>query len=327
MRYRKRLRYNRPLEAISFGILLCFLVSSCQPTRCALEPCIGYTPTQRLIEKLHDPFPKLSTAERAQDWGKELFVGKAFAKEMDFYRAITCFKKALFLIPRNHTERRLEIEYDILLAYYTAGKYQEAVETFESGRLNDASDAFPAYNDLLITLYDAYMQTDQPERACCIWTKISQNNECTANNLTLGTAIVEADFPTISQTAECTAASESVDQMLSTYCACHKSVNTARVLNAILPGAGYYYVGQKKSALTSFIINTLFIAAAYQLFDRGYIPAAIIVTSLETGWYFGGINGAGIEANQYNQCLYERVGRETMMQERLFPILMLEYGF
>lgn len=315
-----------------YGVLICTLIltllfSSCQTTKCTLEPDICYVPEPRIIECLPSPFPKLTQEERRQDWGRELFLGKSFAKEMDFYRAITCFKKALFLIPRKEEDRRLEIEYDIFFAYYSAGKYQEAIEAFEGSGLNIIPETFPAVDSLLPLLYDAYWQTGQTERACRIWEVISQYNAETANKLSLSTGITEADFPVIAKTSECTPSSDSICELMTCYCNGAKSVSKARTLNALLPGAGYYYVGQKKSAITSFLINALFIAAAYQLFDRGYIPAGIIVTSLEMGWYFGGINGAGIEANQYNQCLYSRLGRETMVRERLFPILMIQTGF
>ncbi len=113
----------------------------------------------------------------------------------------------------------------------------------------------------------------------------------------------------------------------SEYCCKAKSVKKAQMLNAILPGAGYYYVGQKKSALTSFIINTLFTAAAYQLFDKGYFAGGLIVSSLELGWYLGGINGAGLEAKEYNQSIYNTMAKDTMAQNRLFPVLMFETTF
>lgn len=264
--------------------------------------------------------------ERSQDWGRELFIGKAFAKEMDLYRAITSFKRALFLIPKNH-ERRFEIEYDIFFAYYVANKHQDAVEAFESSKLINAPDNFPALHDLLIALYDSYMKIDQFERACRILRLIEEFDIDTANHLQLEEAVIEADIPSIVNKANCTNSNETITEFLTTYFTEAKSVSKARTLNAILPGAGYYYVGQKKSAVTSFVINALFIAAAYQLFDRGYIPAALIVTSLETGWYFGGINGAGIEAKQYNENLYGRVATEALRKERLFPILMIEKGF
>lgn len=309
------------------ALLLCGFNTGCKEVSCQLEPNICYQAEPRVIEGLQSPFPKLTPQERGQEYGRELFLGKAFAKEMDFYRAITCFKRALFLIPKGQLERRMEIEYDIYLAYYTAGKYCEAVESFEGSSLISLTEDFLAYEDLLITLYDAYWQTDQIDRACKIWELLAQYNETATNKLSLGTGTSEGNFPVMLQTAECTPEKESISELLCCYESGKKSVSKAKMLNAIFPGAGYYYVGQKKSAVTSFIINALFIAAAYQFFDKGYIPAAIITLSLETGWYFGGINGAGIEAKQYNDCLYSRLGRETMVRERLFPILMIQTGF
>lgn len=301
--------------------------SGCCPTACKIEPNLCYTPQKRLVESLPLGFPELTAQERSKDWGRELMLGKAFAKELDLYRAITCFKRAEFLIPRSQFDRLLEIQYDIFLAYYTANKFQEAIEVFEGSRLIDAPDTFPVMRELLIALYDAYMQEDQPERACRILSLLNALDGCTATNLTLSTAIINVDFPTIIETAPNTPSCEQVNDFLSCYCYQSKSVKKAQLLNAVLPGAGYYYVGQKKAALTSFLINALFIAASYQLFDRGYIPAAIITTSLEMGWYFGGINGAGLEARQYNEIMYERGARGLMVEERLFPILMFQKGF
>ena len=45
------------------------------------------------------------------------------------------------------------------------------------------------------------------------------------------------------------------------------------------------------------------------------------------GWYFGGINGAGLAAQEYNERVYERLARDTMIENKLFPILMLEKAF
>lgn len=304
-----------------------FLWSCCCSTTQILEPSICYTPPPRYIEKLPSPFTPLTLVERSQDWGKELYLGKAFARQMDLYRALTCFKSALILIPRKETARRLEIEYEIFLSYYIANKFQEAVEAFESSNLIAAPEDFPALKDLLITLYDAYMQNDQPERACRILNLIGTTDLETANNLILETAIINADVPTIEQAAECSSAAEDVHQFLGEYTFKSKSVAKAKTLNAILPGAGYYYVGQKKTAVTSFLINALFIAATYQFAHKGYIPAAIITGSLEMGWYFGGINGAGLAAHEYNERLYECLGKNLLVEKGFFPVLMLQASF
>lgn len=71
-----------------------------------------------------------------------------------------------------------------------------------------------------------------------------------------------------------------------------KSIKTAQCLNAVLPGAGYWYIGQKQTAVTALLVNSLFIGAASYFFVDGNIPAGVITLSLESGWYFGGIYGA-----------------------------------
>lgn len=280
-----------------------------------------------MLEKLPSPFPDLSNKELSQDWGKELLIGKTFAREMDLYRAITSFKRALILLPKNANQRELEIQYNIFLAYYAGNKYQDAIDTFENTSLMNAPLDFPALHDLLVLLYDAYQQNNQPEKACRILSFLSSLDENTAYGLTLEAAVIDANFPLIDEIAPLHPSGENIKEFISNFQFEAKSVKKAQTLNAILPGAGYYYVGQKKSALTSFLINTLFIAAAYQLFDRGYIAGGIIVTSLEMGWYLGGINGAGLEAKEFNERLYESQGKEALIKERLFPILMLQRGF
>ena len=106
-----------------------------------------------------------------------------------------------------------------------------------------------------------------------------------------------------------------------------KSISRAQFLNAVCPGAGYLYIGQKKSALTALLINGLFIAAAYEFFHRGYTAAGIITSSFELGWYCGGIYGAGEEAKYYNERIYEKKVGTAMNSEGYFPIYMLKYTF
>lgn len=309
------------------GIVLCLCCCSCSQNTCTLEPIIIYTPQQRLIERLPSPFPDLPAKESLQDWEKELYIGRTFAHEMDLYRAITCFKRALILLPNEANERRIEIEYDIFLAYYAGNKFQEAIDTFENSSLIDSPMEFPALRDLLILLYDAYQHNKQPEKSYRILSLLSTIDKEASTGLILQTAVIDANFPLINQAAPDHPAGTPVKEFIYNFQYQAKSVKKAQMLNTFLPGAGYLYVGQKKTALTSFLINTLFIAATYQLFDRGYIAAGIITASLEMGWYFGGINGAGLAAKEYNERLYESCGKETLVRERLFPILMLQMGF
>jgi tetratricopeptide (TPR) repeat protein len=302
------------------------LLPSCKSAPCDFEIEIEAATPPYLIETLPSPFQRLTAEEKGHDWARELYVGRAFARQNDYYRAITCFKSALILIPKANAERRLEIEYEIVLAYYLGGKYQEAIDTYEIGGLKylSAASPFPALKELYIILYDAYMRLDKQENGDLINSRLKEISEEAAEKSVLSSAIIKGDFATLCEFRE---TNDVAADLLSTYSVNARSAPKAKFLNAIMPGAGYLYVGQKKTALTSFVINALFIAASYQLYEKGYYPAAIIMTSLELGWYIGGMNGAAIAANEFNQCLYHKVGRQALMNEKLFPVLMIQKGF
>ncbi len=180
------------------GCLLgCLLLAGCHPKSCLLEPCITFCPPQRLIEPLPSAFAPLSPQEFANEWGKELRIAEAFGRELDLYRAITAYKRAKILIPRNHL-RLSQIEYGIVECYYLGQKYQDAVEAFESSSLTSAtSSSFPAFRELLLLLYDAYGQIGQEEKAEQLLEVIEKCDAGTATNLKLFTAFNEGDLPSI----------------------------------------------------------------------------------------------------------------------------------
>jgi tetratricopeptide (TPR) repeat protein len=303
------------------------LSAGCTIPPCEFEPTILYTPTQRQIEQLPSPFEKLTREDLQYEWGKELYIGLNFANELDFYRAITSFKRALIMLPKSKTDRRMQIEYNIVLSYYLGQKYQEALSYYCSSQLDQATPEFLAYRELLILLYDCYQQTGKEEKAESIRELLEEIDAETAEKLELSEAFIEGDLACISELRDSESEDDSIHDFLNNYHAKALSVNKARTLNAVLPGAGYYYVGQKNAAVTSFIINGLFTWAAYAFFKNGYYAAGAITVSLESGWYIGGINGAGLAANEYNTRLYETGAKETMVKNCLFPVLMLQKSF
>jgi hypothetical protein len=310
-------------------ILLMSLVftSSCQLTHCEMEPIIVYTPPPHRIADLPSAFADLSEEERKEEWAKELLIGDAFAREWDLYRAITAYKRALVLLPKGEIERSLQIHYDLLLCYYLGHKYQETINIFESSNLTQVNYLFPAFNNLLIILYESYLQLNQVDKAKAIHEMIQKCSNETAEDLSLFSLLKKNNIyqaqPLINQHRSFSAIQEDLDL----YYTFLKSPTKARVLNAVLPGAGYYYVGQKRSAFTSFLINALFTYAAFQFFQKGYPAAGIITASMEMGWYFGGINGAGIEAQEFNNRLYEGVSKKILADHQLFPVLMFQTSF
>ena len=298
-------------------LLFSLLVTSCQ--NCCyddINPCITHTPQQRHIANLPSPFEPLTADERAQDWGKEHTIATSFARDLDLYRAITTYKRALALSPPK--DRLVEMEYSIALCYFLSKKYCDVINMVENSDLIDIQTTFPAYRDLLVMLYESYQSLGYCDRAARVLLLLEQEDCEAAESLPISSAIRQGDTNTLS----CHKNHPGIDDLLSCYCRCKKQPHTAQALSAIIPGAGYLYVGQCKTALTSFVINSLFIWAAVRFFDQGHTAAGIITTSLEMGWYFGGIHGSALAAKEYNECRFESCGTKTMLQQRLFPVLM-----
>lgn len=325
MRMVKILKQFVAVPILIIGLSL--LQVSCQLSCQKVEPTLVCQLPNHRIHSLPSAFPILSAAERAQEWGKELLIGDTFARECDFYRAITCYKRALVLLPPNEAERHLQLDYNMMLCYYLGNKYQETINIFETSELSQANADFPAFNNLLLMVYDCYLQTQQEDKAACVLEVINKFSPETADDLLLYQNLKEGQI----ESARCTMSqhrnAEAMEMDFAFYDQFAKSPKKARFLNAVLPGAGYYYVGQRRSAMTSFIINALFTAAAYQFFRHGYPAAGAITASLEMGWYVGGINGAGIEAQEFNTRLYEGISRKILNEHDGFPILMFETSF
>lgn len=310
-------------------LILVGMLSSCShpfhPSK--IEPTIVYSPPEHLIDSHPSAFLPLTNDEIKELWAKELLLGDAFGRQLDLYRAITCYKSALILLPAERIERQLQITYDIILSYYLGQKYNDAINTFETSQLTEVNPLFPAFNNLLLILYDCYQQVGQCDKVEDLFGVIQRASPETAADLTLYDELNEGDLDEVKQLIAVHRDQEKMQTYVDIYEASAYSPQKARILNAVLPGAGYYYVGQKKSAMTSFVINALFSYAAYQFFDRGYIAAGAITTSLELGWYLGGINGAGIEAQEYNNGLYNRMAVKLLSDQKFFPVLMFETSF
>jgi len=320
---------NLNAARILSNLLALALLSGCSSSRSSekIEPTVQLSVQKCDVERKGSAFSPLSGDEKKTEWGRELMIADRFAREMDLYRAVTSYKRAAILAPPEETNRRWQIDFGIVQSYYLAGKYCEAVNSFEESSLTTVNKTFPALRDLLIILQESYDKIGEYSKSEEILKAISGNEPELSNALQLSIALQEGDLRCASQLAKGTPKSGPVSHLHFQYCRCRKSVRRAKTLNALLPGAGYAYVGQKRSAATSFFINAAFIAATWHFFDRGNIGAGLITASLETGWYLGGINGAGLAAKEYNEHLYNSLTIGMMMRNDLFPVLMLETCF
>lgn len=87
--------------------------------------------------------------------------------------------------------------------------------------------------------------------------------------------------------------------------ALYNSPKTAGVLSALLPGTGQIYNERYRDGVYSFLLNTLFILAAYKAYESDNYGLGAILTLFEIGWYTGGIYGAVGGAHKYNRNIDE----------------------
>ena len=289
-----------------------------------IKPNLSYTAPARFYEGLPSAFTPLTAEEKRTDWGKELLIASSLGREQDLFRAVTGFKRArIFLAEETpNPQRQAQIEYGLLLSYWLGNKYESVIELFENGKLQVSAETFPAYDALLVMLYDSYLKANQLAKAEKTLTLMKKKSDALAAKINLYTELSTANIAQLeaNRTPE-------IQNLMSSFTSNKKSPFKAELYNALLPGAGYFYVGQTQSAITSFFINALFIAATYEFLHHGQTAAGIITGGFELGWYIGGIRGAGLAASQYNNTLYNNLARDTMVKQKLFPILMLDYAF
>lgn len=315
------------MKHIHFALLAIILMTSCTIQNGSIEPQVSHTVVPKELKHKTSPFEEPDSSSISNEWNKERKIGSAFAQDLDLYRAITAYKRALVLLPVHDQQARLELQYHIVHCYYLGGKYQEVVNMFESSALSAASSEFPPFNDLLIILHDSYTKLGNEKKSQKVMSILEQSNPGKAGDLRLSNALLHGRISEVSSLASADPQRSYIADSMNAYKKKAKSMRRAQVYNALLPGSGYWYAGQKKSAITSFFLNSVFIAAAYNFFDNDHIAAGIFTTSLELGWYIGGINGAGLAVKEYNERLYETQAKSIAKQELLFPVYMLEYNF
>ena len=313
------------MRSLTFWIIALFLCAGCYRVTDKINPRLDYEVQEKHFAALRSAFPPLTEDELHSPWGHEVIIAHTFAEQLDLYRAVSTYKRAEILV--DNPTRKLEIQYDILLCYFLAKRYADAVGEFDRSPLATVDKTFPAYHDLLLILYECYRELDWPEREQRILELIQNDYPETAEKLQISSALREGNLTEIQNYADGFHDDSYLDNLLDTYYSQKKSVATAQTLNALLPGAGYLYIGQRTSAFTALLLNSLFIFAASEFFVHGHTAAGIITTLFESGWYFGGIYGAGEEAKYYNERVYEKKATTVLNDTKLFPVLMLQYGF
>ena len=190
---------------IGIIVLLCLIAgcTGCTKVPDQIEPTISHSVQDRYLTSLPSPFSPLSEEERAQDWGREMLIGHAFAAQLDLYQAITAYKRAEILIPAERKSRLLEIQYEVLLCYYVALKWDDVIYTFQNSQLKTADSSFPVLHDMMLILYDTYIHQGDEREAERTLNLIHAYFPDESQKLYLSKALIQANLPIVQRSKNC----------------------------------------------------------------------------------------------------------------------------
>ncbi len=277
------------------------------------------------------PIDPLATSDLPA-WQIEAHLGDQLARKLEWQDALWCYRRASLLLPDRASPSHRVLSYNAYLCHYLQNRPKSAVRFFESGPLVDVAPTDPAYRDLLASLGDCYGQLAVSDRT---WQSKKDHVKrllitCDPNlatALSLRSNVQSGDSRALMLMGGANKELVHLQPLMKSYRAGLKSPKKAGLLNALLPGSGYWYVGMRQTALTSFALNALFGAAAWRFLRKGDTAAGLIALSFESGWYLGGIQGARLAADAHNRRRFEPYGEKILQEQRATKAGLLHRGF
>ncbi len=281
---------------------------------------------------------------KSNDAKSILSFAEHLSSQGEYYRAITEYKRLLFLYPA-HPER-FEIKLKIGNCYMQGERWNEAISYFQlllaEGQpekisikilykfaesyyaikkyntarmyLQNLIDQFPDTKDADTARYlmaDTYLKQYNWPKAAEVFAQINEKTYSGVKNL--NQEILEAE------------------RLL------YKSPGLAGVYSALIPGAGQLYAGRRQDAIVSFLLNGVFLWGIVESFQHDKEVAGGILLFFELGWYTGNIYSAITSTHKYNEKLkddfYKGINSRlqfklgSLKKDALVPYICLTYKF
>jgi tetratricopeptide (TPR) repeat protein len=234
MSFSSLLKFTTISRKFCIGFVL-LTSSGCQSTKGEqLDVRFSQPVDRKALTSFTPPSDYSALSEEAQ---KEVEIGNQLAREGDFYRAITSFKRAIIL---SKTSSLLlpDLQYNIGLCYHFGKQYNLALEYFV--KLEKQSPSWKPYADYLLTYYDCLLQLGEEEKAQQILQLLQKLNPARAEQISLLGYMQTGDLPLLFTSKDPSIASWAKELTKK-----FKSPSKAQILNACLPGAGYFYLAKK----------------------------------------------------------------------------------
>lgn len=112
---------------------------------------------------------------------------------------------------------------------------------------------------------------------------------------------------------------DEISKKLETVSSFEKSPVIAGTL-AVIPGAGFAYLGRYSDAFAAFVVNSALAVAAFQSFDSDMPALGGIISFVGAGFYLGGVYGSAAAAKKMNRnsraAFYESMRTSLYVKEK-----------
>jgi TolA-binding protein len=233
----------------------------------------------------------------------------------DYFRAITEYKRFLFLYPTDARAGRVQLQ--VGLSYQRGQQWEDARKTFEAiaqqhpdaairaeaaYRVGETSFQQGRYAQAMADLRpvaERYGQTPVGERARYLlgWSYLRARQWPDASQTFETIDTTSPLFPSSRALADAAREGENLPR---------KSPALAGLMSAVIPGTGHFYTGRFRDGTVALLLNGAFLAAGIEAVSAGNEAAAGLLLFFEAAWYSGAIYGAVNAAQKYNLDLEER---------------------
>jgi outer membrane protein assembly factor BamD (BamD/ComL family) len=261
------------------------------------------------------PTPPTAPGDPLTDADQILGFANALFNDGDYFRAITEYKRFLFLHPTDPRAGRVRLQ--VGLSYQRGQQWDDARQTFESiarqhpdaeiraeaaylvGETSFQQGRYAQAIADLRPVAERYGQTPVGERARYLlgWSYLRARQWPEASQTFESIGTTSPLFPSSRVLADAAREGEHLPR---------KSPALAGLMSAVIPGTGHFYTGRLRDGTIALLLNGAFLAAGIEAVSAGNEAAAGLLFFFEAAWYSGALYGAVNAAQKYNRDLEER---------------------
>jgi len=227
--------------------------------------------------------------------------------EGSYDKAIIEYRRLLFFFPESNY--KLQSRKSILGCYYNSKDYLEAIHQGQSILSEDVEKDELAEINFIIG--NSFFKVGNFPIAITYYNEIINLNSTSyieKSKLLLGLSFAnesmwkdaENSFLLVSNTSEYSNSADSCIKLIHEGIVLKEKKPVIAGFLSIMPGLGYLYCDYKQTALSSFVVNSLFFWSTYEAFQKGNESMGAMLSILSFGWYTGNIYGSIISAKRKN---------------------------